>query len=61
LKGYEFSDSLKAAKFRWDEKNLTRWLEDEPKNFVAGTRMEFPGITDKGDIRALVEFLRTQK
>ncbi|WP_018412165.1 c-type cytochrome [Methyloversatilis thermotolerans] len=61
LKGYEYSDALAAARFRWDAKNLTRWLEDEPKNMVEGTRMEFPGITDRKALADLVAYLMSLK
>ena len=57
LKGYGFSDALKAMRFRWDAKALTQWLGDEPKNMVPGTKMEFPGITEPADLQALVKYL----
>lgn len=61
LKGYNFSDDLGNVKFKWDPKHLEQWLGDEAKNMVPGTRMEFPGITDKGDLQALIKYLATVK
>lgn len=61
LKGYQYSDSLQQIKFRWDAKHLRQWLEDEPKNLVPGTRMEFPGINNLDDLKSIVEFLGTLK
>lgn len=61
LKGYEFSDELKKEKFRWDAAHLKQWLEDEAKNMVPGTRMEFPGINNPEDLKALIEYMKTLK
>jgi len=61
LKGYEFSDELHAVKFKWDAAHLQQWLEDEPKNMVPGTRMEFPGISNPADLKALIAYLETLK
>jgi cytochrome c len=61
LKGYVFSDPLSKVRFNWDADHLTTWLNDEPKNMVPGTRMEFPGITDLADVKALVAYLGTIK
>lgn len=61
LKGYNFSDDLAKVRFKWDAKHLEQWLGDEAKNMVPGTRMEFPGITDQSDLRALIKYLGTLK
>jgi len=59
LEGYEFSEALQASNFKWDEKHLNQWLSDEPKNMVEGTRMEFPGMPDSTERRALITFLKS--
>ena len=61
LRGYNFSADLGKVKFRWDAKHLNQWLGDEAKNMVPGTRMEFPGIADAGEVQALVKYLATVK
>jgi cytochrome c len=59
LEGYDFSDELGAVTFKWDTAHLDEWLKDEPKNIVAGTRMEFPGISDPESRPALISYLET--
>jgi cytochrome c len=59
LAGYDFSDALAAAGFKWDRRHLTQWLSDEPKNMVPGTRMEFPGISNPADVASLIDYLST--
>lgn len=61
LKGYAFSESLSKVRFKWDADHFKTWLNDEPKNMLPGTRMEFPGITDPADVKALVAYLGTIK
>ena len=59
LEGYDFSDELGVVSFKWDTAHLDEWLKDEPKNMVAGTRMEFPGISDPASRAALIGYLET--
>ncbi|GAC1357478.1 MAG: hypothetical protein NVSMB34_12120 [Variovorax sp.] len=61
LQGYDYSDALRGAKFKWDAKHLTQWLADEPKNMVPGTRMEYPGMANAADLQALIAYLGTVK
>lgn len=61
LRGYAFSDALASEKFVWTPERLARWVGDEPKNMVPGTRMEFPGIADDDEVRQLILYLRTLK
>jgi cytochrome c2 len=61
LKGYAFSDALASQKFTWTPERLARWVGDEPKNMVPGTRMEFPGISDEAEVRQLISYLHTLK
>lgn len=61
LKGFEFSDSLRDTKFKWDEAHLQQWLQDEAKNMVPGTRMEFPGIANPDEVKALIAYMKTLK
>ena len=60
--GYSFSAVMKAAGesgIVWTEENLDRFLDD-PKAFVPGTKMVFPGLKNAQDRADLIEFLKTQ-
>lgn len=61
LKGYVYSDALAAVKFRWSEQAVVKWISDEPKNMVPGTRMEFPGMPNSQDAQDLASYLATVK
>jgi len=50
---------LKAADIQWDDQTLDQWLTD-PKAFIPGNVMVFPGI-EKSDQRAdLIAFLKKE-
>ena len=54
--GYRYSEAVQAADFVWDGPHLERWLAD-PRGFLPGTKMTFPGIesaTDRRDVIAYV-------
>ncbi|WP_020683854.1 c-type cytochrome [Marinobacterium rhizophilum] len=59
LESYDYSDALGAVDFQWTSGHLQQWLQDEPKNMVPGTRMEFPGLPDKQNIDDLIKFLES--
>lgn len=45
---------------RWTPALLDQFLKD-PKAFAPGTKMEFQGLLNPEDRRALVEYLRTSR
>src|SRR5688572_22305369 len=52
VEGYKYSDAMltKAAEgVIWDEATLTAYLPD-PKKFVPGTKMVFPGLKNPEDV-----------
>ena len=54
--GYSYSEAVKGADFVWDGAHLDKWLAD-PRGFLPGTKMTFPGIksdTDRRDVIAYV-------
>jgi cytochrome c len=57
IKGYRFSPAMKKAKLKWTEENLNSFL-DNPRGFVRGTRMIFPGLRNKQDRENLIAFLK---
>ena len=59
VKGFVYSDGLKAAQFRWDEATLDKWLTD-PESVVPETDMAFR-LNDKSDRDKIVEYLKQLK
>lgn len=57
--GYSYSDANKASGVTWTTDVLFKYLED-PKGFMPGTKMAFPGIKDAQDRANLVAYLDSQ-
>ena len=57
---FEYSGPMKASGLSWTNDNLSKWVAG-PAKMVPGTKMAFPGITSKGDIRDVVAYLNTLK
>jgi cytochrome c len=53
-----YSDALKAADVTWNAETLDRWLAD-PRGFIPGNRMTFPGIKDAKARADLIAYLQT--
>jgi cytochrome c len=53
-----YSPALKSADVVWNEKTLDAWLAD-PKAFVPGNTMTFPGIKDAKARTDLIGFLKS--
>ena len=60
LPDFEYSGPLKASGLTWTDDNLTKWVSG-PAKMVPGTKMAFPGITSKGEVRDVVAYLNTLK
>jgi cytochrome c len=58
--GFEYSGPLKAANITWTNDKLSQWVGG-PAKMVPGTKMAFPGITSKGEVRDVVAYLNTLK
>jgi len=61
LKGYVYSDGMKAAatKGKWTPANLDAYLT-KPKDFAPGTRM-LVGVADPAQRKAIIDHLKTVK
>ncbi len=60
VEGFKYSDAMlaKAAEgVVWDEATLTAYLPD-PKAFVPGTKMVFPGLKKPEEVTDLIAFLK---
>jgi cytochrome c2 len=60
LPDFAYSDALKASKIIWTTDSLAKWVAG-PVKMVPGTKMVFPGITNKTDIANLIAYLNTLK
>lgn len=58
--GYSYSDANMASDVVWTTDVLFEYLED-PKGFMPGTKMAFPGIKDAQDRANLVAYLESSK
>jgi cytochrome c len=60
VEGYKYSDAMlaKAAEgVLWDEATLAAYLPD-PKAWVPGTKMAFPGLKKPEEVADLIAFLK---
>ena len=54
---FAYSAAMKDSGVVWDQATLTKYLND-PKQFIPGTRMAFPGIADDKEVADLLAYLR---
>ncbi len=57
LENFNYSAAMKASGITWDDDTLTKYLHD-PKAFVPGDKMAFPGIKDDAEIENLIAYLK---
>lgn len=55
--GYNYSDAMKSANVTWGDDTLFKYLAD-PKAFVPGDKMAFPGVKDEQKRRDLIAYLK---
>jgi cytochrome c len=60
VEGFEYSGPMKASGITWTPDNLSKWVAG-PAKMVPMTKMAFPGITSKGEVRNVVAYLETLK
>jgi cytochrome c len=58
VEGFSYTDAMKSSDITWTEENLKKYLQD-PKGFIPGNRMVFPGLKDEEDLTNLIAFLKT--
>ena len=62
VEGFKYSDAMLAKGAEgvvWDEATLTAYLPD-PKAFVPGTKMVFPGLKTPEEVADIIAFLKTK-
>ncbi len=57
--GYNYSAPVKAAGFVWDAEKLDHWLQN-PRDFLPGNKMTFPGLEDATDRRDVIAYLKVE-
>jgi cytochrome c len=55
--GFKFSEAMTKAAIAWDEATIGKYLEN-PKTFIPGNRMAFPGVAKPEARAALIAFLK---
>lgn len=54
--GFSYSKAVRAAGFAWDADRIDHWLEN-PRTFLPGNKMAYPGLPDPRDRRDLIAYL----
>lgn len=57
IEGFNYSEANKASNVVWDEKNFAEYIRD-PKSYMPGNKMVFPGLTADKDIADVTAYLR---
>jgi len=56
--GFGYSDALKSKGGEWTYENLASFINN-PKGYIAGTKMVFAGLAAPGDLADLLAYMRT--
>jgi cytochrome c len=56
IDNFTYSEAMKNSGIVWDDDTLTKYLHD-PKAFVPGDKMAFPGIKDDAQLADLLAYL----
>ena len=57
--GFNYSKAVKSAGFAWDDDHIDHWLQN-PRTFLPGNKMTFPGLPDAADRRDVIAFLSVE-
>ena len=57
VEGFNYSTANKDSGVTWDEQSFTAYIED-PRKFMPGNRMAYPGVKNPDEIGSLVAFLK---
>jgi cytochrome c len=60
VRGFEFSDDMKASHLTWDAPTLDKWIEN-PRAVLTQTKMTFAGLKDPKDRQDVIAFLALQR
>jgi len=57
LEGYNYSEAMKNSGIVWDDDTVRKYLGD-PKGFVPGNKMAFPGLKNETEMANLLAYLK---
>lgn len=60
VEAYTYSSAMKDAGQVWDEAALDQFIEN-PRAFIAGTKMAFIGLKNPDERKAVIDFLKAAK
>lgn len=55
--GFKYSDAMKNSGVTWNDDTIAQYLAD-PKGYIKGNKMVFPGIKKESEIADLIAFLK---
>lgn len=55
--GFAFSPQMKSSNIVWDEENMGQYVAN-PRTFIPGNKMAFPGMKQEGQIKDLMAYLK---
>ncbi|PJI43258.1 cytochrome c family protein [Ferrovibrio sp.] len=55
--GYKYSDAMKNSGVTWNDETIAQYLAD-PKSFIKGNKMVFPGIKRETEVADLIAYLK---
>lgn len=58
--GYSYSSAMAESEITWNKEELRAFLSD-PKGFLPGNKMSFPGLKAPEDIDAIMAYLQAQQ
>ena len=56
--GFKYSKAMKESGIVWNEKMLRAFLTN-PKKFIPGNKMPFPGLRKDEDLKDIIAYLKT--
>ncbi len=59
VEGFKYSDAMAGSGIVWDDETITAYLKD-PKGYVPGNRMAFPGLRKDDQIADLLAYLHEE-
>jgi cytochrome c len=57
VEGFKYSGAMKDSGIVWDEVTIGEYVAD-PKGYVPGNKMAFPGLKKEADIANLMAYLQ---
>ena len=59
VEGFKYSDAMKSSDVVWGDETMAAYLKD-PKGYIPGNRMVFPGLRKDEEIADLLAYLQEE-